>query len=198
MSFVEGRAIETLADADQATRDAAMRALIALTLRELFAFGVMQTDPNIANYRWQPESGRLVLLDFGAVRAVSPQTSDGYRRLLRAGLAGDRAALREAALDAGFLGPAAVSRHCERIDRMIDVVIGELSRPGAFDFGDRGFVAALRDHGLAVASDQAAWHLPPADLLFVQRKISGTALLAARLKARIDVRAMAQAQLVAG
>ena len=28
------------------------------------------------------------------------------------------------------------------------------------------------------------------DLLFVQRKISGTALLAARLKARVDVRSM--------
>ena len=48
-----------------------------------------------------------------------------------------------------------------------------------FDFGDRAFVGQLRADGTAIANDRAAWHLPPADMLFVQRKISGTALLAA-------------------
>ena len=197
MSFVEGRPIETLADLPQEARDAAMRSLIALVLRELFEFGVMQTDPNFANYRYQPDSGRLVLLDFGAARPVAAATSQGYLALLRATTAGDRAGARAAALAAGFLGPGAVAHHGDGIDRMIDVVIGELARPGAFDFGDRGFVAVLRDEGMGVAADQAAWHIPPADLLFVQRKISGTALLAARLKARIDVRAMVAPYLAA-
>ncbi len=190
MSFVEGRPIESLVDAPQATRDAAMTALIALVLRELFEFGVMQTDPNFANYRYQPESGRLVLLDFGASRPVAATTAHGYRSLLRATIEGNRDAAREAALAAGFVGQGAIDHHQPRIDRMIDVVIAEMNRPGAFDFGDRGFVTVLRDQGMDVAADQAAWHIPPADLLFVQRKISGTALLAARLKARIDVRSM--------
>ena len=190
MSFVEGRAIDHLADAPQDERDTAMRSLIVLVLRELFEFGVMQTDPNFANYRYQPASGRLVLLDFGAARPVGALARRAYAALLRAALTGDREAVRGAALDAGFIGADAVARHPEAIDRMIDVVLGEFGRPGAFDFGDRGFVAALRDQGLAVAADPATWHIPPADLLFVQRKISGTALLAARLKARVDVRAM--------
>jgi hypothetical protein len=43
---------------------------------------------------------------------------------------------------------------------------------------------------MELAADRTTWHLPPVDTLFVQRKISGTALLAARLKARVDVRAM--------
>ena len=73
---------------------------------------------------------------------------------------------------------------------MIDVILGELNRPGPFDFGDRAFVAALRDEGMQIASDAAAWHIPPTGVLFAQRKISGTALLAARLKARVDVRAL--------
>ena len=75
---------------------------------------------------------------------------------------------------------------------MIDVIIGELCRPGLFDFGDRRFVAGLRDPGMEIAADTGAWHVPPADILFVQRKISGTALLAARLKARVDVRAIVE------
>lgn len=190
MTFLEARPIETLETASQSARDTAMLTLMRLVLRELFEFGVMQTDPNFANYRIQPETGRLVLLDFGAARPVGARTSASYRQLLQASLSGDRGAVRDAALAAGFVGPAAIARHGARIDRMIDVVVGELNRPGLFDFGDRRFVAALRDPGMEIAADAGAWHIPPADILFVQRKISGTALLAARMKARVDVRAL--------
>ncbi|WP_374943271.1 ABC1 kinase family protein [Sphingomonas sp.] len=190
MTFVEGTAIETLEAAPQDTRDRVVSALIALVLRELFAWGLMQTDPNFANYRWQAESGRLVLLDFGAAREVADEAAQGYRALLLAGLRGDRDAMREAAIVAGFLGDAAVTQHRATVDRMIDVVLGELNRGGPFDFGDRAFVGVLRDEGMGIAADRANWHVPPIETLFVQRKISGTALLAARLKARVDVRAM--------
>lgn len=195
MGYVDGVAIETLVDADEAVRNAAMRALIALVLRELFEFGLMQTDPNFANYRYQPTTGKLVLLDFGATRVIGQETADGYARLLAAGVAGDRDAVRDAAVAAGFLGPAAVDRHRTLVDRMIDVILGEMGREGVFDFGDRGFVGVLREQGMAMASDRETWHVPPIDTLFVQRKISGTALLAARLRAKVDVRAMVLATL---
>lgn len=97
MDFIDGIPIEALADAPQEQRDAAMRDLMALVLREMFEFGAMQTDPNFANYRFQPDAGRLVLLDFGAARDVEPATAQGYRSLLSAGLSGDRDAVREAA-----------------------------------------------------------------------------------------------------
>ncbi len=197
MDFIESRPIESLVDAPQSLRDKVMHALIALVLRELFEFGVMQTDPNFANYRFLPDSGRLVLLDFGAARPVPPETARGYRQLLAALMQGERAEVRAAALSAGFVGAGALARHGPRIDRMIDVVIGEMARPGAFDFGDRAFVGLLREEGMDIAGDTAAWHIPPADLLFVQRKVSGTALLAARLKAWVDVRSMV-AELVQG
>lgn len=192
MSFVEGQPIESLVAAPRAVRDAVMTTLIRLVLREMFDFGVMQTDPNFANYRFQPDTGRLVLLDFGATRDVAAATALAYRRLLQAGLDEDRAGVRDAALAAGFLGASAVAGHGERVDRMIDIILAEMHRPGAFDFSDRRFVEALREPGMAIAADKAAWHVPPADILFVQRKISGTALLAARLEARVDVRALAR------
>ncbi len=190
MSFVEGTAIENLVDAPQEERNRVITALIRLVLRELFDFGLMQTDPNFANFRYQRDSGKLVLLDFGATRDVTPAVATGYRGLLTAGLNGDRDAVRNAAVAAGFLGDQTVARHPASIDQMIDVIIGEMNRPGAFDFGDRAFVGVLRDQGIEIGQDRAAWHMPPIDMLFAQRKISGTALLAARLKAQVDVRGM--------
>ncbi|WP_336986642.1 AarF/ABC1/UbiB kinase family protein [Altererythrobacter aquiaggeris] len=188
MSFEPGVPIESLESAPQDIRDRVSGQIIELVGRELFEFGVMQTDPNFANYRYQPETGRIVLLDFGAARDVSPQIAGSYRRLLVAGLAGDRDAVRDAAVTAGFVNPAAIRNHRDRIDTMIDVILGEMTRDDVFDFGDRAFVTVLRDEGMAIAEDRSSWHLPPAETLFIQRKVSGTALLGARLKAKVDVR----------
>lgn len=190
MSFIEGKAIETLVDAPQDERDGAMRLLFKLVMRELFEFGIVQSDPNFANYRYQPETRQLVLLDFGASRKVDVEIANGYRRLITAALNSDRDTVRGEAVAAGFVSEAAVTRHQERIDSMIDVIIAELNCPEMFDFGDRAFVNILREQGLDVAADREAWHIPPTDLLFVQRKISGMALLAARLKVRLDIRSL--------
>ncbi len=189
MTFVAGRPIESVADAAQDERDRVTERIIDLVLDELFDLGVMQTDPNFANYRYQPDSGQIVLLDFGAAREVSPATADAYRALFVAGLAADRDAVRAAALTAGFLGCAAVDRHRASIDRVIDVIITEIGRPGPLDFADRSFIGVIRDEATTIATDRATWHIPPTDTLFVQRKFSGTALLAARLRARVDVHA---------
>lgn len=193
MSFVEGRPIETLAEAGQADRDRAMAALVELVLAELFRFGEMQTDPNFANYRWRPHTGQLVLLDFGAARPVPADTAAGYRALIEAGLARDLVRVRDTAVATGFLSEAAVARHGPAIDRMIAAVDAAMNRPGPFDFGDRAFVPIVREEARALLADRASWHIPPIETLFVQRKVSGTALLAARLKARVPVRELAAA-----
>ncbi|MBC2668111.1 ABC1 kinase family protein [Novosphingobium piscinae] len=190
MDFVPGQPIESLATADETARNAAAAALVELVLHEVLWFGLMQTDPNFANYRWQPETGRIVLLDFGAARPVPAATSAAYRGLLEAGLAEDRAALKATLLSAGFVAPQTLERHGAGLDGMIAVMIGHLGKPDPFDFADRSFVERLRQHVAPMMADRAAWHIPPADTLFVQRKVSGTALLAVRLRARFALRAM--------
>ncbi|OHD00341.1 MAG: ubiquinol-cytochrome C reductase [Sphingomonadales bacterium RIFCSPLOWO2_12_FULL_63_15] len=187
MDYIAADSIDTLADASQAVRDRSMAALLDLVLHELFVFGHMQTDPNFANYRWRPESGEIVLLDFGAARPVPPETSNAYRTLLRAGLTGDRDGLRAALIDVGFVSPALVIRHGTALDAMIDTIIAHVLRPGLFDFADRSFVARLREQAMPVVADTASWHLPPVETMFVQRKVSGTALLAVRMQARLPL-----------
>lgn len=198
MDFVPGQSIETLQSESQAVRDRTMGALLELVLRELFEFGYMQTDPNFANYRWQPESGHIVLLDFGAARAVPEKTVASYRQLMLAGLAQDHEALRDALIEIGFVSPVTLQRHRPALDGMIDILMAHLGRPGLFDFADRSFVDRVRGHAETIIADKAAWHVPPADTLIVQRKVSGTALLAIRMQARLPLLEMVAAKVGAG
>jgi len=66
--------------------------------------------------------------------------------------------------------------------------VGEMRADAPFDFGDRAFIPLLREEGWAIAQDKDTWAFPPIETLFVQRKVSGTALLGARLKAKVNIR----------
>jgi hypothetical protein len=85
--------------------------------------------------------------------------------------------------------------HIAAIIRLFDSLIEPLLHSGPFDFGNRTFLRSLRDRGFEIASDRANWRMPPVELLFVQRKLGGTYHLAARLKARVDIRRLLQAYL---
>ncbi|MEL7196932.1 MAG: AarF/ABC1/UbiB kinase family protein [Pseudomonadota bacterium] len=188
MSFEEGVDIEELGKEPAARRDEVFGRLLRLVTRELFEFGVMQTDPNFANFQYRRDTGEIVLLDFGACRPVDPDVANGYRKMLQAGLVGNRDEVRQATLDAGFMQPVVVEKHGERVNKMIDIVINEMRRDAPFDFGDRAFIPDLREEGFEIAQDKDTWAFPPIETLFVQRKVSGTALLGARLKAQVNIR----------
>jgi len=187
MSFVQGAPVDVLEQASQQSRDQAATRLIALVLREVFEFGAMQTDPNLANYRVQPETGRLVLLDFGAVRSISPEMTTAFRTLLNAGLDRDRQATRRAMLEIGYFGPATPPPHQDLIMQMFDAAMDPLRQTEPFDFGRSDLLDRLRDMGLAIGADRDLMHVPPAETLFLHRKIGGMYLLAARLRARVDL-----------
>ena len=188
MSFEEGVSIEELANEPPERRDMVFGRLLRLVARELFDFGVMQTDPNFANFRYRRETGEIVLLDFGACRPVDPAVANGYRDMLIAGLQGNREEVLKATIDAGFMMPIVAEKHPERVNRMIDIVINEMREDAPFDFGDRAFIPELRGEGMEIAQDKDTWAFPPIETLFVQRKVSGIALLGARLKAKVNVR----------
>ena len=191
MSWVEGVAVESLADAPQALRDHIASALNELLFRELFEFRLIQTDPNFANYRFDAASGRLALLDFGATRPYAEPVVEAYRRLMAGTVRGDRAAMGEAAQAIGYFQEHI---HAAQRDAVIDLfatACEPLRHPGAYDFGTSDLPLRLRDAGLKLSMERDFWHTPPADALFLHRKLGGLYLLAARLRARVDVAALA-------
>jgi predicted unusual protein kinase regulating ubiquinone biosynthesis (AarF/ABC1/UbiB family) len=193
MSRVDGVPVESLSDAPQAERDRVARLLMALLLRELFEFRLIQTDPNFANYRYESATGRLILLDFGATRPYPEGMVEAYRRLMSAAIAGDRPAMSAAAMAIGYFQAGILDHQREAVLNLFALACEPLRHAGAHDFGRSDLAARIRDAGMALITDRHLWHTPPADAIFLHRKIGGLYLLAARLKARVNVRELGQA-----
>jgi predicted unusual protein kinase regulating ubiquinone biosynthesis (AarF/ABC1/UbiB family) len=192
MSYVESAPLESLTTAPQATRDRVAAALIDLVLRELFEFGAMQTDPNLANYRYDPKSGRIVLLDFGAVQPIAPGLTADFRRLLGVALEGDAGEIRAAMLRIGYFAPETAPHHQDLIQSLFDMAMEPLRQSTPFDFGQSDLLERLRDRGLALGTERDLAHVPPAATLFLHRKIAGTYLMAAKLCARVPLHPMVE------
>lgn len=192
MSYVESAPLESLTTAPQATRDRVASALIDLVLRELFEFGAMQTDPNLANYRYDPKSGRIVLLDFGAVQPIAPALAADFRDLLAAALDGTPETIRAAMLRIGYFAETTAPHHQDLIQSLFNMAIEPLRQSAPFDFGQSDLLERLRDRGLALGTERDLAHVPPAATLFLHRKIAGTYLMAAKLCARVALRPMVE------
>jgi predicted unusual protein kinase regulating ubiquinone biosynthesis (AarF/ABC1/UbiB family) len=192
MSYIESEPIDAVMTAPQKTRDRIATLLIELLLRELFDFGLMQTDPNFANYRFNTKTRRLVLLDFGASRDISKKTARSYATLMQAILSGNEEASFKAATDMGFIAADMPAQYRSAILAMLDMAMEPLQKDAPFDFGDNQIAQRLREKGMELAVQRELWHLPPADTMFIQRKFGGIYMLAGRLQARVNVRALMQ------
>jgi predicted unusual protein kinase regulating ubiquinone biosynthesis (AarF/ABC1/UbiB family) len=192
MDLIRGRPFEDLRGAEHphALRDAVGASLQRLMFRELFEFRFMQTDPNFANYLFLPEGPRVALLDFGATREIPERLAQLYRRLFRAALARDRRALRTVAVEIGF---TADDERAERIEGLLDLILlvcEPLSTPGVYDFGRSDLASRARDAGFELAFGRGFLNAPPAETIFLHRKLAGTFFLCARIRARVDARAI--------
>ncbi|MEI8168347.1 MAG: AarF/ABC1/UbiB kinase family protein [Rhodoferax sp.] len=190
MTFVGGVEVESLVQVAQAERDRVAGLLIHLLMRELFEFRLIQTDPNFANYRYDPRTRQLILLDFGATRPYPAALVKGFRQLMMGAMAQDREAMRSAALAIGYFNSSTLARHQEAVLDLFELATEPLLFEGDYDFSQSDLPRRIRDVGMALGLDRDFWHIPPADALFLHRKLGGLYLLAARLKARVNVRGL--------
>ncbi len=190
MDFVEASPLEVLLDAPQARRDAVGAQLERLLFRELFEFRVMQTDPNFANYLYQPQSGRLVLLDFGATRHFDAEFVANYARISSAVIDGDRAGVAREALGIGYSAAGDAGAHIDAVVDMCLLACEPLRHMGRYDFGASDLPSRLRDLGIELALRQRLLRPPPPSTLFLHRKLVGSFLLLARLGAQVDARSL--------
>jgi len=202
MDLARGLPIEELAarGTPPAARDAAGTLLQKLLFRELFEFRFMQTDPNFANYLIAPASGeagdaaldehaRILLLDFGASREYPAGFVARYARLCRAVIAGDRAGVRDAATEIGYLRPDDPEHQIRAVVDLIWLVCEPLRQEGVYRFERTTLASRTRDAGLDLAFRRGFRRTPPPETVFLHRKLVGTFLLCGRIRAHVDVRA---------
>jgi predicted unusual protein kinase regulating ubiquinone biosynthesis (AarF/ABC1/UbiB family) len=196
MSFVAGRPVEELAEAPSETRNKVATHLLDLALRELLQWGLVQTDANFGNYRYDPQSGRIGLLDFGATRRYGTRCMKGLRRLIGAAVRGDRVAIEAQAIELGYLRPDEAASCRDALVNMIATVAEPARSSGPFGFAASNLSQRVVAQAAALRLRQRCWHLPPLDILFLHRKLGGTYLLCAKLRAQVEVAALVEPHLL--
>ncbi|MCT4578759.1 MULTISPECIES: AarF/ABC1/UbiB kinase family protein [Donghicola] len=192
MSYVQSAPLETVQNEPQETRDMIAASLIELVLQELFTFGTMQTDPNFANFRYVPETGQIVLLDFGAVKSFSLELQQKFRTLAQAALGGRHDEMRAAMLRIGYFAETTPEKYQAILLEMFDMAMTPIRQDAPYDFAASDLMDRLRDRGLEIGSERELTHVPPADTLFLHRKIGGTYLMATMLGARVPLRPLVE------
>ena len=188
MEFIDGSPIEQIEHYDQSTRDFVMHSLLELLFRELFEFKMVQTDPNFANYLYIENTRQIGLLDFGATREYSERFSTGYRQAFASVVYNDEQGLNDALEQIGFFSQTILPDQRQAILDLVKMACEPMLVDEPYDFKASGLAQKLREAGTILSMEQEYWHTPPADALFLHRKIGGMYLLAARIGAKVNIR----------
>jgi predicted unusual protein kinase regulating ubiquinone biosynthesis (AarF/ABC1/UbiB family) len=195
MDYLTGDRIESLerSGVAQNVRDRCGAKLQHLLFRELFELRTMQTDPNFANYLYRAEDERIVLLDFGSTTRFSKAFTERYGKISRALIAGDAGATRRYAEEIGYLRSSDSAEHADRVMKVIQLACEPITTPGVYDFGASDLVARARDAGIEMLfKSHGEFRAPPPETVFLHRKLVGSFLVCARIKARVPVQDLVQ------
>lgn len=80
--LVPGVAIDKAISLSQDIRNAIARTVLITTIRELFEWRLIQSDPNFGNFLYDNENRMINMIDFGAARVYRKEFVDGYMRLV--------------------------------------------------------------------------------------------------------------------
>jgi predicted unusual protein kinase regulating ubiquinone biosynthesis (AarF/ABC1/UbiB family) len=190
MTFLDGTPIEQLVGQPQATRNHVMTQLMRLFFKEIFDFQLVQTDPNFANYQYDQESQKIVLLDFGATRSYTPEMAQGYRQLMQGGSQHNQEQIRQAMFDIGLVKQDLPEKVIQNITDLAYMACEPLYSNSPYDFAGSDLSARLQQQGMQLGLEKEYAHTPSANAIFLHRKLGGLFLLAIKLKAKVDMQSL--------
>jgi predicted unusual protein kinase regulating ubiquinone biosynthesis (AarF/ABC1/UbiB family) len=188
MEFLDGDPIESVAGMPKGLRNQTAEVLLDIALKEVFEWGMVQTDPNFSNYLFCPESGRIQLLDFGATRTYDSNRRNGLSQLFSACIDGDEVDISRAAQVVGYLGEGDPEDYRHFVIQLLQAVSEPIRCKMNFDFANSDLPQRMNDTVIEMRLKNRYTRLPPMDVLFLHRKLGGLYLLFSRLNAKIDVR----------
>jgi predicted unusual protein kinase regulating ubiquinone biosynthesis (AarF/ABC1/UbiB family) len=192
MEHLDGGPIDMLATQGVNLRNTIARRLVDLSLREIFDWGLVQTDANFSNFLFLEDSGDIGLLDFGATRRYSKDTCEQLRRLMAAAIRRDRAALADAAEAVGYIGESDADAYRATTLDLLEIAAEPARADRDYDFGASNLARRMSEHVLQLRLENRMWRMPPPEILFLHRKLGGIYMACARLRARVDVHRLVQ------
>ena len=195
MTFVEGRSIEHLRGAPPETRDRLATRMIDLCLHEFLHWGLVQSDPNFANFLYDAERGTIGLLDFGALRVNQAGREFALGRMLKAAVRRDLPALEAAARTVGYIDASDSFSYRMTIVDLIQTAAEPALVEGEYHFAESQLAQILGDKLRYLQTAKFEQRIPPTDVVFLHRKLAGMFLLCAQIHARVDVGALVHAHL---
>ena len=170
-----------------ARRNALAEAALDLFLRELFDWGMVQTDPHFGNYKIRTGDGgdRIVLLDFGATRLFGRGFVDSYREMLRGALARDRARALRGAAGIGVMPDNFPDDVREAFAELCEMIVEPFRGP--YDWARSDLPRRVGDK-IARNAMTRYMRIPPREIVFLHRRLAGVFFLVAALGAHWDAR----------
>lgn len=186
--YLPGIPINKLGSSDitQSERNRLGERLFWLCLQEIFKWRCMQTDPNWSNFLYDPVTGRISLLDFGAARDFDVDFVSGYSDIIRAAATQDRSAIIEGSRRLGFLTGDETEQMIDAHLQAVQALGLPFSSPTPYDFGQASEEVTGKVRGLIPTMLNYRLTAPPEESYSLHRKLSGIFLLCTKLKAHID------------
>jgi predicted unusual protein kinase regulating ubiquinone biosynthesis (AarF/ABC1/UbiB family) len=186
MEYIEGLPITDISEMSTDTINLVCAQLMRLTYEELFTHKLMQSDPNFANYLFQSDTQKIVLLDFGACRYISRHTSANYLAMAdamqRQNISDMRTALFTLGLIDNTMSTGAMDTILKACFEASDCLQGE----HGYNLKKEQLIKRIQEISMPLIADKTAAASPLFDVALVNRKITGMILLANKLGATLD------------